>query len=241
MEGQAGRSAELVYRRSTPRLRTIDKVLPLVVFAGAVITLVTYAGGRAVGVVIGGSVVLLPALLIGARKVRTVPGRWRAGAEGERSTARVLRPLERHGSVVLNDLAVPGSHSRANIDHLLIHPAAGVLVIDSKRWSHPWQGDDRHGWQYQGRPVAEMIATTLWETRQVEGELSDVLGATRCPVSTILVVHGPLPHPELEISGVRIVGPERLGAILAAGGHRLDAHQVARIASVARTRLRPAG
>ena len=39
---------------------------------------------------------------------------WRRGAAGERRTARLLDPLERHGWAVLHDLAVPGS--RANID-----------------------------------------------------------------------------------------------------------------------------
>ena len=39
---------------------------------------------------------------------------WRRGAAGERRTARLLTPLERHGWAVLHDLAVPGS--RANID-----------------------------------------------------------------------------------------------------------------------------
>jgi hypothetical protein len=38
---------------------------------------------------------------------------WRRGAAGERRTARLLGPLERHGWVVRRDLAVPGS--RANI------------------------------------------------------------------------------------------------------------------------------
>ena len=45
---------------------------------------------------------------------------WRRGAAGERRTARLLHPLQRHGWVVLHDLAVPGS--RANIDHLVIGP-----------------------------------------------------------------------------------------------------------------------
>ncbi|MFL6217548.1 MAG: nuclease-related domain-containing protein, partial [Actinomycetes bacterium] len=39
---------------------------------------------------------------------------WRRGASGERRTARLLDPLERHGWAVLHDLAVPGS--RANVD-----------------------------------------------------------------------------------------------------------------------------
>ena len=56
---------------------------------------------------------------------------WRRGAAGERRTARLLGPLERHGWAVLHDLAVPGS--RANIDHLVIGPG-GVFVIDSKQY-----------------------------------------------------------------------------------------------------------
>src|SRR5918995_4523079 len=45
---------------------------------------------------------------------------WRRGAVGERRTARLLAPLERHGWAVLHDLAIPGS--KANIDHLVIGP-----------------------------------------------------------------------------------------------------------------------
>jgi hypothetical protein len=40
---------------------------------------------------------------------------WRRGAAGERRTARLLDPLERHGWAILHDLAVPGS--RANITY----------------------------------------------------------------------------------------------------------------------------
>ena len=39
---------------------------------------------------------------------------WWRGATGERRTARLLVPLERHGWAVLHDLAIPGS--AANID-----------------------------------------------------------------------------------------------------------------------------
>jgi hypothetical protein len=45
---------------------------------------------------------------------------WRRGAAGERHTARLLGPLERHGWAILHDLGLPGS--RANIDHLMIGP-----------------------------------------------------------------------------------------------------------------------
>jgi len=39
---------------------------------------------------------------------------WRRGAAGERRTARLLDPLERHGWAILHDLAIPSS--QANID-----------------------------------------------------------------------------------------------------------------------------
>jgi len=55
--------------------------------------------------------------------------RWRDGAQGERHTARVLRPLERDGWTVRHDLQGP----KGNIDHLLVGPA-GVFLLDTKRW-----------------------------------------------------------------------------------------------------------
>jgi hypothetical protein len=71
---------------------------------------------------------------------------WRQGAAGERRTARLLDPLQRHGWALMHDLAVPGS--RANIDHLVIGPG-GVFVIDSKQYRGPLQLDKvgklRHG------------------------------------------------------------------------------------------------
>src|SRR5690606_16758899 len=55
--------------------------------------------------------------------------RWRAGAEGERRTAKRLQPLVRRGWIVLHDRAVPG----ANLDHLVLTPdGLGALYIDTK-------------------------------------------------------------------------------------------------------------
>jgi hypothetical protein len=41
---------------------------------------------------------------------------WRRGAAGERRTARLLGPLERHGWAVLHDLALPGSWANRDCD-----------------------------------------------------------------------------------------------------------------------------
>jgi hypothetical protein len=53
---------------------------------------------------------------------------WQQGAWGEQSTAKVLRPLERSGWVVLHDLPA----GRGNVDQIVIGPG-GVFLLDSKR------------------------------------------------------------------------------------------------------------
>jgi hypothetical protein len=53
--------------------------------------------------------------------------RWRQGAEGERATARTLRPLTKSGWVLINDV----QRDRGNIDHVLVGPA-GVFVLETK-------------------------------------------------------------------------------------------------------------
>jgi hypothetical protein len=54
--------------------------------------------------------------------------RWRIGAEGEKSTARSLRPLIRAGWELFNDIET----GYGNIDHVLVGPA-GVFLLESKR------------------------------------------------------------------------------------------------------------
>jgi hypothetical protein len=56
--------------------------------------------------------------------------RWRQGAEGEKATAKALRPLVRDGWILLNDLDT----GRGNIDHLIVGPP-GVFLLDSKNLS----------------------------------------------------------------------------------------------------------
>jgi hypothetical protein len=88
---------------------------------------------------------------------------WRRGAQGERRTARLLAPLERHGYQVFHDLAIPGS--AANVDHLVVGPT-GVFVIDSKRYRghlHYSAGRLWHG----RRPLDRNLDTLWWEATQV--------------------------------------------------------------------------
>jgi hypothetical protein len=116
--GQPGGSAQATWRR----LRAAEwaawiRTLPWRVTA----ILVVGAGGGVLGsqlvprwgLFLGGLVILVTGWGLWFRpSLDTIA--WRRGAAGERRTARLLDPLERHGWAVLHDLAVPGS--RANID-----------------------------------------------------------------------------------------------------------------------------
>jgi hypothetical protein len=108
---------------------------------------------------------------------------WRRGAVGERRTARLLDPLERHGWAVLHDLAVP--HSRANIDHLVIGPG-GVFVIDSKQYRGRLQLDPT-GRLWHGRyPPAPVLRAVSFEADQA----AQVLPDPGVMVVPIVAVHG---------------------------------------------------
>src|SRR5215204_2523119 len=132
--GRPGGSAQARWRRLRAAewaawTRTLPwrVAAPLGIGAGGVVLTSTLLAPR-LGLVVGA----LAAMAAGwGLRFRPSPDAvaWRRGAAGERRTARLLDPLQRHGLVVLHNLAVPGS--RANIDHLVIGPG-GVFVIDSK-------------------------------------------------------------------------------------------------------------
>jgi hypothetical protein len=108
---------------------------------------------------------------------------WRRGSAGERRTARLLEPLERHGWAVLHDLAVPGS--RANLDHLVIGPG-GVFAIDSKQYRGRLQLD-AVGKLWHGRyPLAPALRAASWEADQA----AQVLPDPGMAVVPIVAVHG---------------------------------------------------
>jgi hypothetical protein len=123
--GQPGGSAQTRWRRlRAAELAAWTRTLPWRVAA----ILGIGAGGGFLGSLLAprlGLVVGGLAAMVAGWGLRFRPGpdavAWRRGATGERRTARLLGPLERHGWVILHDLAVPGS--RANLDHLVIGPA----------------------------------------------------------------------------------------------------------------------
>jgi len=159
---------------------------------------------------------------------------WRRGAAGERRTARLLGPLERHGWAVLHDLAIP--HSQANIDHLVIGPG-GVFVIDSKQYRGRLQLDPS-GRLWHGRyPLAPTLQAVSFEADQAAVVLPDP-GLAAVP---IVAVHGAqVPWGKVVIQSVPVVAARRLPSMLRALPAVLGPERVADLADQARVRFHAA-
>jgi Nuclease-related domain len=160
---------------------------------------------------------------------------WRRGAAGERRTARLLVPLERHGWAVLHDLAVPGS--RANLDHLIIGPG-GVFVIDSEYYRGRLQLD-RSGRLWHGRyPLAPTIRAVSFEADQA----AQVLPDPGMAVVPIVTVHGAqVPWGKVVIDGVPVVSARRLPSMLGQLPVVLGPERVTWLADQARVCFHAAG
>jgi Nuclease-related domain len=133
---------------------------------------------------------------------------WRRGAAGERRTARLLDPLERHGWAVLHDLAVPCS--QANIDHLMIGPG-GVFVIDSKQYRGRLQLDPS-GRLWHGRyPLTPTLQAVSFEADQA----AQVMPDPGMAVVPIVAVHGAqVPWGKVVTEGIPVVPAKRLPGML---------------------------
>jgi Nuclease-related domain len=160
---------------------------------------------------------------------------WRRGAAGERRTAQLLDPLERHGWAILHDLAVPGS--AANIDHLAIGPG-GVFAIDSKQYRGRLQLD-AIGKLWHGRyPLAPAVRAASWEADQA----AQVLPDPGMAVVPIVTVHGvQVPWGKVVMDGVRVVTARRLPSMLRQLPVVLGPKRIAWLADQARVRFHAAG
>jgi hypothetical protein len=165
--GHPGGSARARWRRLRAAewaawMRTLPWRVAAILCIGAAGGLLGSLLAPRLGLVVGG----LAALAAGwGLRFRASPDAvaWRRGAAGERRTARLLNPLERHGWAILHDLALPGS--RANIDHLAIGPG-GVFVIDSKQYRGRLQLDPI-GRLWHGRyPLAPALGAVSFEADQ---------------------------------------------------------------------------
>jgi hypothetical protein len=159
---------------------------------------------------------------------------WRQGAAGERRTARLLDPLERHGWAVLHDLAVPGS--RANIDHLVIGPG-GVFVIDSKHYRGRLQLDRSGRLWHGGYPLTSALRAVDFEADQA----AQVLPDSGVAVVPIVAVHdAQVPGGKVVADGVPVLPARRLPRMLRALPTVLSPERVAWLADQARVRFHAA-
>ncbi|GAA4396087.1 hypothetical protein GCM10023088_78290 [Actinomadura verrucosospora] len=189
---------------------------------------------------LGLAVIALGAALARPALRNDAAAKWRRGAKGERSTARYLRPLERHGYTVLHDRNLDRPGDTANIDHLVIGPC-GPVVVDSKNWHRNTMVRARRGRVIVGRTKgAKVIAATAMERRRVAQGLSADIGA---PVTAhaVLAVHGArLPYwrrPEIE--GIPLLRAKQVRRWITGLPAVHDPATVARLAEAAARRFPP--
>jgi hypothetical protein len=236
--GQAGGSARERWRRMrAAEWAAWTRTLPW----RAAATLGIGAGGGVLGSLLAPRLGLVAAVLAAAAVgwgLRFRPSAEavarRRGAAGERRTARLLGPLERHGWAVLHDLAVP--RSRANIDHLVIGPG-GVFVIDSKQYRGRLQLDPS-GRLWHGRyPLTPILRAVSFEADQAARVLPD----SGMAVVPIVAVHGaPVPGGKVVMDGVPVVSARRLPSMLRQLPAVLGPERVTAVANQARIRFHAA-
>lgn len=178
---------------------------------------------------------------LSVRRADAQAARWAHGAAGEEATARLLSQLEAHGWHVRHDLALPGG--RANLDHVLVSPAATVVVLDTKAW-------------HRGRPTTLVGGRVHCggedRHRQVEAvasyarRVAAALGMPAGLVWPLLVVHGsPIVGGRLEARAanwagvVHVLGPDWLVPTLARSPKRHDPAGAAAVARHVDQVLRP--
>jgi hypothetical protein len=236
--GHPGGSARARWRRLRAAewaawMRTLPWRVAAILCIGAAGGLLGSLLAPRLGLVVGG----LAALAAGwGLRFRASPDAvaWRRGAAGERRTARLLNPLERHGWAILHDLALPGS--RANIDHLAIGPG-GVFVIDSKQYRGRLQLDPIGRLWHGGYPLAPALGAVSFEADQAAQVLPDP-GVVVVP---IVAVHGAqVPWDKVVTQGVPVVAARRLPSMLRQLPAVLGPERVAALGDQARIRFHAA-
>jgi hypothetical protein len=160
---------------------------------------------------------------------------WRHGVEGERRTARLLAPLERHGYQVFHDLAVPGS--AANVDYMVVGPT-GVYVIDSKRYRGHMRYTGGRLW-HGGRTLDRTLQTLWWEATQVAETLAFGPDLHVYPVLCVHVARLPW-LGELLVDGIPVLDAGALRPALQIIRQPLSPEQVALVAGQIRAGFQPA-
>ena len=155
--------------------------------------------------------------------------RWRQGAEGEKATAKALRPLVRDGWVLVNDIDT----GRGNLDHIVVGPP-GVFLLESKNLHGTlsvsegilavrWREDPGDG--YENFRLAHLMRS---RARDLEHELRR-LGIDD-PVQPVVVLWGSFPQASVLSKQVAWVQGKQLRRVLEARPARLAHADVQRAA-----------
>jgi hypothetical protein len=236
--GRPGASAQAEYRRRrAAELAAWTRSLPWRVVAVVAASITSWLAAAQVAPQLAAPAGVTVAAGLGwLLRFRVAPNTlaWRRGAVGERRTARLLAPLERHSWAVLHDLAVPGS--AANIDHLVIGPG-GVVVIDTKQYRGRLRLDGYGLLWHDRHLLVSALRKTLWEADQAD----EVLGVADVQVAAIMAVHGAsVPWGRLHADGVSVVPARQVPDLLCALPAILGPERVAWLADRARLRFRAA-
>ncbi len=142
--------------------------------------------------------------------------KWKRGEEGERRTAKALKPLERKGWKVEHDVQRDG---RANLDHVLTGPP-GVFLLETKNLSGSISFEDGVlvARQFDDPDEVYRYMTLAPRLRGQAKELSERLRAKigRAPwVTAVVVIWGHFPAGLVEHENVTYISGERLLAWLA--------------------------
>ncbi|MGZ4356396.1 MAG: nuclease-related domain-containing protein [Gaiellaceae bacterium] len=140
---------------------------------------------------------------------------WRRGAEGERKTERILRPLGKHGWSIRHDVQKDG---RANVDHIASGPR-GNFLLETKHVTGSVTVDDgclvvR---QFDDPDEVWRYKTLANRVRGQAAELSDQLSKDtghRTWVQGVVVIWGEFPAKFVEADRLVYIHGEHLRAWL---------------------------
>jgi hypothetical protein len=163
--------------------------------------------------------------------------RWRTGSEGEKATARCLRPLLKHGWTLFNDIET----DHGNIDHVLVGPA-GVFMLESKRLSgmvairHEklvvrWREDPDDG--YENDSIGGRARGAAFSLHSYLNSAGVDLW-----VQAVVVLWADFEQRSIERDRVAWVRGDQLASVLAARPALCSPEQVQTLASATRSALR---
>jgi Nuclease-related domain len=155
---------------------------------------------------------------------------WQRGAEGERKTAKVLKPLQRSGLHVFHDIQT----GHGNYDHVLVGPT-GVFLLETKNLNGIVEMRDgtphllrRHDPDAE-TPIKRMRPSVLSAAARLKQEIERQAGL-RPWVQAVVVLWADFPEGLAEHDRCAYVHGSRLRAWLRSRPNRISEDRAERIA-----------